>query len=197
MMGAPIDAVRNGVQVLVTTLRQDPQALESAYLSVITFDSTARQVVPLTDLATFQPPQIDATGVTALGDALQVTAQCIDREVAKGSATQKGDWKPLVFIMTDGQPTDDWQNALPVFRQSATGTVVACAAGPDADPDVLKQITNDVVTLATADTATISSFFKWVSASIRVTSQRIDAPPSSSAPGVAQLAPPPDDIIVI
>ena len=43
MYGEPIEAVKNGVQVLVSTLRQDPYALETAYLSIITFDSTAKQ----------------------------------------------------------------------------------------------------------------------------------------------------------
>ena len=42
------EATKNGVQVLVSTLRQDPYALETAYLSVITFDSSAKQIIPLT-----------------------------------------------------------------------------------------------------------------------------------------------------
>ena len=50
MTGEPIEAVKTGLQVLVSALRQDPQAIESAYLSVITFDSSARQVVPMTDM---------------------------------------------------------------------------------------------------------------------------------------------------
>ncbi len=56
MHGEPIEAVKNGVQTLLTTLKQDPYALETAYVSVITFDSTARQAVPLTDLPQFQSP---------------------------------------------------------------------------------------------------------------------------------------------
>ena len=48
MYGEPIEAVKNGVQTLLTTLKQDPYALETAYVSVITFDSSARQAVPLT-----------------------------------------------------------------------------------------------------------------------------------------------------
>lgn len=46
MHGEPIEAVKNGVQTLLTTLKQDPYALETAYVSVITFDSSARQAVP-------------------------------------------------------------------------------------------------------------------------------------------------------
>ena len=104
MMGEPIEAVKNGVQVLVSTLRQDPYALETAHVSVITFNSDAQQVVPLNELTSFQPPSITAQGQTCLGKALALVAKKIDEEVQKTSADAKGDWKPLVFLMTDGAP---------------------------------------------------------------------------------------------
>ncbi len=47
MYGEPIEAVKNGVQTLISTLRSDPYALETAYISIITFNSTAQQVSPL------------------------------------------------------------------------------------------------------------------------------------------------------
>lgn len=50
MMGEPIEAVKQGVKALLSELKSDPQTIETAYLSVITFDSHARQVVPLTEL---------------------------------------------------------------------------------------------------------------------------------------------------
>lgn len=62
MYGEPIEAVKNGIDLLVSSLRQDPHALETAYLSVITFDDKAQQVVPLTELADFQVPSIEAGG---------------------------------------------------------------------------------------------------------------------------------------
>ena len=102
MHGEPIEAVKNGVEMLVSTLRNDPYALETAYLSVITFNTNAQQLVPLTELEQFQTPVIEARGCTALGEALTLLADRIDTEVAKTTAEQKGDWRPLVFIMTDG-----------------------------------------------------------------------------------------------
>lgn len=60
MSGEPIEAVKNGVQVMISSLRQNPQAIETAYLSVITFDSVAQQIIPLTDLASFQMVDIKA-----------------------------------------------------------------------------------------------------------------------------------------
>lgn len=68
MHGEAIEAVRNGLQVLVSALRQDPYALETAYLSVITFSSNAQQVTPLTELMNFQVPHIEANGTTAMGE---------------------------------------------------------------------------------------------------------------------------------
>ncbi len=91
MYGEPIEAVKNGVQVLVSTLRSDPYALETAYLSVITFNSSAQQDVPLTELASFQQPNLTASGCTALGEALSLLAQKADTEVTKTSSEQKGD----------------------------------------------------------------------------------------------------------
>ena len=41
MVGEPIEAVKNGVKHLLEELKGSPQALETAYISVITFDSTA------------------------------------------------------------------------------------------------------------------------------------------------------------
>lgn len=109
MHGEPIEAVKNGVQTLLTTLKQDPYALETAYVSVITFDSSARQAVPLTDLLSFQMPALTASGTTSLGEALTLTASSIAKEVQKTTADTKGDWRPLVFLMTDGSPNDDWR----------------------------------------------------------------------------------------
>ena len=105
MSGDPIESVRQGVHQLLTDLRTDPQALETAYLSVITFASDAQQVCPLTELMRFHEPPLEASGSTSLGAALRLLEQSIDREVRKSTATQKGDWKPLIFLMTDGHQT--------------------------------------------------------------------------------------------
>jgi uncharacterized protein YegL len=195
MMGEPIAAVETGVQTLVSALRQDPYALETAYLSVITFDSSAKQIVPLTELTAFQMPPIQATGLTSLGDALKLLANKIDSEVTKTTAETKGDWKPLIFIMTDGCPTDDWQKGLNEFGKRKTGMVVACAAGQGADTKVLKQITECVVQLDTADSSTIKAFFKWVSASVSTGSQKVDS--GTEVVGLGELPPPPPEVNIV
>lgn len=196
MMGEPIEAVKTGMQTLVSTLRQDPYALETAYLSVITFDSSARQIAPLTELSAFQVPDIAATGTTALGEALTLLANSIESEVGKTTAETKGDWKPLVFIMTDGVPTDDWQRGIDRLKSVRTGMIVACAAGHGADTSVLQKITEVVVQLDTADSSTIKAFFKWVSASVSTGSQKVDQA-NKEVTGLNDLPPPPPEVNIV
>lgn len=196
MSGEPIEAVKNGVQVMISSLRQNPQAIETAFLSVITFDSVAQQIIPLTDLASFQMVDLKATGVTALGEALRLVSNRIENEVAKTTTEQKGDWKPLVFIMTDGVPTDDWLPGLAEFKKQKVAFTVACAAGSGADTAVLKQITDNIVSLDTADSASIGKFFQWVTASIGVTSTKVeDAGKEISL--LKELPPPPSELNIV
>lgn len=196
MYGEPIEAVKNGVQVLVSTLRQDPYALETAYLSIITFDSSAQQVSPLTELAAFQQPNIQASGCTALGEALALLSQKADQEVTKTTPEQKGDWKPLVFIMTDGEPTDDLNKGLAEFKKRKWGMAVACAAGAGANTNTLKKITECVVSLDTADSATIKAFFKWVSASVSSGSMKVEET-GAEATTLSELPPPPPEVNIV
>lgn len=196
MYGEPIEAVKNGVQTLISTLRSDPYALETAFISIITFNTNAQQVTSLTELASFQQPTIDAGGYTALGGALELLAQKIDAEVTKTTAEQKGDWKPLVFLMTDGEPTDDITHGLAEFRKRKTGMVVACAAGTGANTNTLKQITENVVSLDTADSATIKAFFKWVSASISTSSINLEKGEGETS-DMSELPPPPPEVNIV
>lgn len=197
MYGEPIESVKNGLQMLISALRKDPQALETAYLSVITFGSNAQQITPLTELSTFHLPEIAAGGCTVLGEALKLVCKCRDNEVNKTTATQKGDWRPMVFILTDGVPTDDPTEGISEFRARKWGASVCCAAGPGADKNLLDKITPEcVVELATADQATLSAFFKWVTASIVSTSKSINESGTASD-SMDQLPPPPPEVQIV
>src|SRR5437016_12903449 len=92
MAGEPIEAVRQGRRALVADLRGNPQALETAYLSVLTFAGNAVQACPLTELMAFQEPTLAAGGSTSLGAGLRLLQQSVEAEVKKPGADQKGDW---------------------------------------------------------------------------------------------------------
>lgn len=196
MSGEPIEAVKNGVQMMLHSLRQNPQAIETAYVSIITFDSEAKQIVPLTDLASFQMVDIKAQSTTSLGAALGLLADKMEIEITKTTTDQKGDWKPLTFIMTDGVPTDDWQVGFNKLKNVNKGLIVGCAAGQGADDSILKQITGSVVRLDNADSESISKFFQWVTASISTTSTKVEETGIDFV-GLDQLPPPPSELVIV
>lgn len=195
MRGEPIHAVNVGLRSMLSALRQDPYALESVHLCVMTFDSVAREIFPLTPLEQVQLPdiQVPDSGPTFLGAALELLVQSVDRDVRKSTSDEKGDWRPLVFVMTDGSPTDIqvFEEAIPQVKKRQFGCIVACAAGPKAKQDFLLQLTDKVVTLDTMDSTSFSSFFKWVSASVAAGST------SSGVSGGGQLPPPPAEVQLV
>ena len=196
MTGEPIEAVKNGVQMMVHSLRQNPQAIETAFVSIITFDSEAKQLIPLTDLASFQTVDLKAAGTTALGAALSLLADKLENEVTKTTLEQKGDWKPIVFIMTDGVPTDDWQAGFQKLKAVKKGLIVGCAAGNNADDKVLKEIADQVVRLSNTDADSIGKFFQWVSASIATTSTKVEET-GIDLTKKDQLTPPPSELVIV
>lgn len=195
MMGEPIEAVRQGIKALLSELRGDPQALETAYLSVITFDSQARQIIPLTELMQFKEPELHAGGATALGSALEVLMDCVNTEVRKSTETQKGDWRPLVFILTDGSPTDTdaFHRAVEHLGSAKIANIIACAAGSNAQTSCLKQITSNVLMMNTLSSGDMAQFFQWVSGSIKMSSKSVDARPGDAI----QLPPPPQGFVIV
>lgn len=197
MSGDPIESVKQGIRALHSNLMGDPSAIESAYLSVITFDSSARQIVPLTEVAQFSPPDLQASGTTALGAGLKLLIDCMGKEVRKTTGDQKGDWKPLVFLLTDGAPTDSWQKYADQLKKNkpSPANVIAVACG-GADTSVLKQITEVVLVMKDMSPDAFAQFFKWVSASVAQTSAKCGTSPDAAAGGIA-LPPPPPQITIV
>ena len=195
MKGEPIEAVKNGLESLVGFLRQDPFALESVHLSIITFDREVNNILPLKDLESLILPEIVTpdSGPTHLGQALELLCELVDKEVLKSTSDQKGDWMPLLFIMTDGKPSDlqKYREMIPEVKSRHFGEIVACAAGPKVDDQLLKELTHIVVHLDTADSSTIKSFFKWVSASVSQCNR------SMGAGGDVVLPPPPPQVNMV
>jgi uncharacterized protein YegL len=193
MMGEPIHSVNVGLQAMLSTLRQDPYALESVHLSIITFDVEARVFLPLTPLEQVRLREVEVKGATFMGAALNLLIECVDRDVKKTNADAKGDWRPLVFIMTDGSPSDmeAYRQAIPEVKKRNFGSILACAAGPKAKQQYLLELTDRVVTMDTMDAAAFSGFFKWVSASVAAGSS------SAGVSGQVSLPPPPPEVQLV
>ncbi len=192
MFGAPIQAVQQGVHMIHNELMNNPHAIETVYLSVIAFSTTAQQIVQLCSVEAFTPPTLKAEGNTALGAAITLLSQAFDRELRPNVEGRKGDYRPLVFLLTDGAPTDEWRG--PVAKLKARtdikiGALVALGCGPNAKIDVLKEITEDVIKMADASPDALHQFFKWVSSSIQKTSQKIETKADDGSLDVMPLPP--------
>ena len=173
MSGEAIEAVSQGIISLIADLRSDVQAMETAHISIITFNSTAQQLCPLTKLSSFVEPDLITGGSSSLGEGLNFLEKCIECEVIKDGKEVKGDWKPIVFIMTDGRPTDRWEHKAEEIKRKNIATIVACGAGAEADTDVLKQITDSVIELNNLRPDIMKSFFIWISASIKTVTKKL------------------------
>lgn len=170
MIGTTIEAVNNAVRQLVRELQSDPHALETAYVSIITFDHQARQLVPLTEVSDIQIPELAVRPGTALGTALQLLKKCIDTEVRKTTADTRGDYRPLVFLLTDGQPTDDWSKVKDQMFQLTNpriGNFYAIGFGDDLDYARLREISDIAFRMDDLSSESIRKLFVWLTASVR------------------------------
>ena len=146
-----------------------------------------KEIIPLTDLQSFQLPEITCpqSGPTNTGKGLELIFDKVTNEIRKGSPEQKGDWRPLLFVFTDGKPSDiqDYRKMIPKIKQLNFGSIIGCAAGRLADDSILKELCDNVVHIETADSSTLKQFFKWVSDTIEQgnksmgTTDQVNVPP--------------------
>jgi len=179
MRGEPIESIKVGLEAMVGSLRQDPFALESVFMSIITFNRNPEQILPLTELENLQIPIIEQPnpGPTHLGEALEFVCKKIDAEVHLTTAEIKGDWMPLFFIMSDGRASDlqIFNAVIPEVKKRNFGSIIACLVGNKTNVENLEKITNNIVRLETTDSSTFKQFFKWVSASVSIGNRSIGA----------------------
>jgi uncharacterized protein YegL len=175
MVGTPIRNVNDGIKAIITNLRSNPMALETAYLSLIVFAGKPKTLVPLTELLTFNTPDFPVGGGTALGAAMNFLMDEILKQVQRTTSEQKGDWKSIIFLLTDGSPTDVLTSAVTrwntQFKNKAN--LVAISVGNQVDTRMLKQFTEDVLIFDNTDPRHYLEFFKWISASIETKSMNL------------------------
>lgn len=172
MVGEPIEQMQNGIRTIIQELRTDPYALETVFVSVIAFAGKAQTLIPLTELFKFYPPILPIGGGTSLGCAMDFLMNDIDNSIQKTTMEVKGDWKPIIFLFTDGTPTDNPDRAFQrwndKYRKSCN--LIAISIGDNVDTRILGCITDNVLKLKDTDESSFRSFFKWVTASIKTSS---------------------------
>jgi len=185
MRGDGIVAANQAIRSLTSDLRTDPIALETAHLSVIAFAEQARQISPLIELFEFQQPTLAGPhGQPDIALALRELAACIERDVAKSTREQKGDYRPIVFLITTGLPSPGWQAAAAPIKSRRICNLIGLQADGGREQSVLREIAEPVFDLHSLQPDSLRQFFRWVSSSIKTISHEVDPP------RVLSIAPP-------
>lgn len=164
MAGEPATAVRTALRMLLSDLQNHPLAREAAWLSLVTFDSVAQQVHPLSPLGEFQMPDITPGGLSSLSDAFELATQLLREETSRRASAPTRSWKPFLFLWTDGQATDNWEKSLESLRGEGPADIVVCGAGPRAETALLQRMGNTILHLEDLQPGTLGHCLKWEAA---------------------------------
>ncbi|MCL1932524.1 MAG: VWA domain-containing protein [Candidatus Azobacteroides sp.] len=179
MIGEPIDRVQDGMAAIIKELRADPYALETVWVSVIAFAGQSKTIAPLQEVISFYPPKFPVGSGTSLCSGLGHLMYELKKNIVPNTTEQKGDWKPIVFLFTDGVPTDspsDLHAVITEWKQKwqQAANLVAVSFGKSTDTGILGELTDHVLYFENSDANAYKEFFKWVTASIKTSSVSVE-----------------------
>src|SRR5436190_16078665 len=120
----------------------DPLAAQRVEVSVITFGGTVQTVCPFVSAQQFTPPTLTANGETPMGAAILQAIDAVDERKRMYKQHGLHYYRPWIFFITDGEPTDSWQAAAAKVREGEKNKKFAFfAVGVEgANFDTLRQI---------------------------------------------------------
>ncbi|WP_327045346.1 VWA domain-containing protein [Microbispora sp. NBC_01189] len=143
MQGPPLDAINQQLPELYRAIATEPAVADRARLGIIAFSSTAEVLLPLADLNDVHSvPQLTPSGATNYGAAFSLLKSTIEQDVTALKQAGHVTYRPTVFFLTDGLPTDEWQvehKNLVSHDFRAHPNILAFGFG-DADPSTLQQV---------------------------------------------------------
>lgn len=144
MQGEPVEAINQAIPELHRAIAVDPIVTDKTRFCLIGFSDTAKVLLPLSDLSEVsQMPALSADGSTNFGAAFTLLKRQIEQDVARLKADNAKVFRPAVFFMSDGQPTDSgWESAYQSLVDASFPqhpNVIAFGFG-DADEAVIRKI---------------------------------------------------------
>jgi Uncharacterized protein encoded in toxicity protection region of plasmid R478, contains von Willebrand factor (vWF) domain len=172
MSGQPIIELNKGLVTFQQKLSQDHLASRRVEVAIITFDSSVNIVQNFVTVDQFNPPYLSATGSTAMGQAIETGLNLLESRKADYRNNGIEYYRPWVLLITDGGPTDNWQNAAQMVRQFAANKKVQFyAVGVQgADMNTLSQIAPTNTPPLMLQGLNFSKLFDWLSNSMSVIS---------------------------
>lgn len=177
MAGASIEQLNEGLRVLEQELKSDSIAAKRVRLLVVQYGGMdhAEAVGDWQDAMDFAAPTLVANGTTPTGQAVDLALARIEDEKLGFRNAGIAYTRPWLFLMSDGQPTDDWQAAADRCRQAEQANKVAVfpiAVGSEARTESLGQFSaRGPAGVKRLDGLKFQELFLWLSASMKVVSQ--------------------------
>ncbi|MCT7979598.1 vWA domain-containing protein [Laspinema olomoucense] len=185
MCGKPIEQLNTGIATFKQEIETDNMATLRVEVAIITFGSNVSMFQDFTTVDNFIISNLTANGNTPMGEAINYGLDVL--EDRKQTYRNKGIqyYRPWVFLVTDGAPTDSWQNAAQRVRdgdqQKKHLFFVVGVQG--ADMNILSQIAPSNRPPLMLNGLDFKSMFQWISASVTQVSH--------SKPGGQQTTLPP------
>ena len=176
MIGEPIQEVEEGLASIIQSLKTDPNALETVFISIIVFAGQSKTLVPLQEIVSFYPPKFPIGSGTSLSEGLGHLMHELRVNIVKTTLEVKGDWKPIIFLFTDGVPTDDSSAAINEWKNNWKNytNMIAVSFGNETDNKILGDLTDNVLLFKNTNSQSYKEFFKWVTNSIRTSSISVE-----------------------
>jgi uncharacterized protein YegL len=158
-------AIRECIPEMQNVAKENPEA--QMFVRVLTFSSGARwHVGTPTPLASFKWDDVQADGVTDMGRAMELLADALSMDAMGQRALP-----PVLVLITDGQPTDNFNAGLKKLMESPwarKAVRIGIAMGDDAAVDVIgKFIDHPEFKPLRADNApTLARLIKWASTAV-------------------------------
>ncbi len=191
MSGLPIDALNTGLQTFKSNLANDSLASRRVEVAIVTFDSTVEVVQDFVTADQFNPPRLVTGGSTSMAEGINKSLDLIDARKAQYRNNGVSYYRPWVFMITDGAPTDETvliqQAAQRVKDAERNKRVAFFAVGVEgANLERLKEF-SDRAPLKLAG-LNFQELFVWLSASMqRVSQSKPDEQVALPPPGWAAV----------
>ena len=165
MSGRPLDELNAGLATFREDLSTDSLAMKRVEVGVVTF-GPVKVETQFTSASTFYPPTLHAQGATPMGAAIVQALSMVEDRKREYRANGISYYRPWVFLITDGVPTDEWQAAAAAVREGEASKKFAFfAIGiKGADMSVLHQIS--VREPLSLDGLKFREMFSWLSSSL-------------------------------
>lgn len=141
MGGAPIEQLNEGIFALMKDLQGDTLAMKRVDIAVVTF-GPVRVASDFHVVSQFYPPVFEAGGDTPMGAAILKALEILKARKAVYRANGISMYRPWIFMITDGAPTDAWAEAAAQVRlgeESKSFSFFAVGV-ENADMQTLRQI---------------------------------------------------------